>query len=195
MWQTILKRTKTYRREHRQHLIIDGLLLLSVLTLFVFILSEKLVKPEAAPPLGAGTDPARLALYLEGEARYFTLTGNQIGTGPYPPIALKRTTYWVFFEISAKGSASKRTSLSVKLAEHAKWTGQGSVPGSGWISAETDQAVVADLGDLAPETTFLSTLEVALTPLTVDEVIIKEIKLSGEDGTGQRVTYTHGEIH
>lgn len=194
MWQYFLKRTKTYRHERRRHLLIDGLLLGCILTLGVFILWEKISLPESVSPPGGGTVPPPLGLGLVAEARYFTSTGEQIGTGPYPPVLGERMTFWIFFTAIVKNATSHDTTLVVKLGENAEWTGQGSVPGAGWIAAPTDQAVVADLGNLDAGATIQGTLEIAITPHNVEAPLIKEAKLTGVDDGGQRVVYVHGEI-
>lgn len=187
MWQHVLKRTKTYRREHRRHLAIDGLLVAAILALGVLIVFEK--RPSSPVPA-----PTPLELRLTTEVRYLTTTGEQIGTGPHPPIVGERTTYWVFFTAGADGTTSQNTTLVVKLAEHVEWTGQGSIAGTGWIAAPADQAVVADLGSLPSQTIIQGTLELAITPQEMNELLVDQVILTGQDERGHKVSIKERDI-
>jgi hypothetical protein len=68
-----------------------------------------------APTLAIGT-----SLTLEGQVRYYTSEGDQVGRGPLPPAVLKETTYWVIASLKNGGNTLRSPTFTATLLPHAR---------------------------------------------------------------------------
>lgn len=71
------------------------------------------------------------SLPVSVEARYFALTGDQLGVGSLPPVVGEQTTYWIVWSIGPFGSDLKDVGLAASLPPGVASTGRYSaaVPG------------------------------------------------------------------
>jgi len=77
------------------------------------------------------TAAATDALPATAEARYYALTGDQLGVGPLPPVVGEKTTYWVVWSIGPFSSNLKDVRLVAALPPGVAATGKYSSAVSG----------------------------------------------------------------
>ncbi len=77
------------------------------------------------------TAAAADALPVTAEARYYALTGDQLGVGPLPPVAGEATSYWIVWSIGPFNANLKDVRLSATFPPGVKATGKYSSAVSG----------------------------------------------------------------
>jgi uncharacterized cupredoxin-like copper-binding protein len=141
-----------------------------------------------ASPIKIGTQ-----ISLQGEARYYTAEGDQLGRGPLPPQVGKETKYWVLITALNNTSEADKIQFSATLPPYVKWTGKTSLTrGPAITYSEKTHQVYWKLDYLAPYEKIGLYLELALTPLAeqagTEPIILEDISLTAEDGfTGAKI--------
>ena len=112
--------------------------------------------------------PLILAAELEAkESVYYTSPqGDQLGTGPIPPIAGIPTTYWLFFKAENSGAEVRDFLMSAQLPANVVFTGTQTLS-AGTVSYQASRhLLIWKISDLPKEKIGYSAgLEIALTPL------------------------------
>ncbi len=131
-----------------------------------------------------------------GNARYFSLNGEQLGRGALPPEVGKKTKYWIFFELESFPNDIENVAVSSTLVPQVSFTGQ-SKAGGGEIrfDAQSRQLVWS-----LPNVNFGSRVGLAFEvefspekvsqvnkpfPLVEDVTIIAKDRFTGEDIRGE----------
>ncbi len=65
---------------------------------------------------------------LQGQVRYFTTAGDQVGVGPVPPVVGQTTTYWAAFVLGPTDGPLKDIVIRARLPEEVRATGKYAAP-------------------------------------------------------------------
>jgi len=131
-------------------------------------------------------------LSLNGVARYWSESGDQLGRGPLPPEPGKTTRYWIFWNAGNTTGAVNGVRVSGILPANVSFTGKASVPFGDAPQFDPDtRALTWNVGDIPawPGVNSPSVgvaFEVALIP-TPDQIgtyplLASELKITGTDG-------------
>ncbi len=140
-----------------------------------------------------GTD-----LQLEGEVRYYTAEGDQLGRGPLPPEVGKETKYAALFTIRNTTSNVVGGVFTARLAPGAVWTGKTSVTqGSAPVYSPSTRTVRWSLGTIPAHANAGLFFELSLTPTEVDRgttpAMIMGAEITGSDSyVGYSMVKTSG---
>jgi hypothetical protein len=99
------------------------------------------------------------------EARYYALTGDQLGVGPLPPVVGEKTSYWIVWSIGPFNSDLKDARLFAHLPSGVRATGKYSatVPGDFKFAGDSVEWQAPDLKLIGAEKINLA-FEVILVP-------------------------------
>jgi hypothetical protein len=139
-------------------------------------------------PLPIGT-----TFILNGEARYFTPEGDQIGRGPLPPTVGRETKYWVIISLKNSTSQISPISFGATLAPNIRWTGKTSVSlGQNISYNETTRRIEWQAGTIDPHDSVQISMELGYTPKQSDigltAPLLNNISATGFD------TYTNRKL-
>ncbi len=139
-------------------------------------------------PLPIGT-----TLILNGEARYFTPEGDQIGRGPLPPTVGRETKYWIIISLKNSTSQINPISFGATLAPNIKWTSKTSVSlGQNISYNEATRRIEWQAGTIDPHDSVQISMELGYTPklseLGLTAPLLNNISATGFD------TYTNRKI-
>lgn len=127
---------------------------------------------------------------LQAAARYYTDEGDQMGTGPLPPVVGKETKYWIILKVDTKYNNANKLLITANLAPNVKWTGKQSTTAENPISydASTNQIAWKIENVKAPSkfyADFIAAFEIELIPSANQAGqpanLINNISLSGVD--------------
>ena len=106
-------------------------------------------------------------LKVQATVLYNGLQGDQLGSGPIPPIVGIPTTYWLFFKAENNGNEVGDFLMSAKLPSNVVFTGNKTLS-AGTISYQEDRhLLVWSIKALAKEKAVYSAgMEISLTPTT-----------------------------
>jgi len=109
---------------------------------------------------------------FQAVGRYWASTGDQLGRGPVPPLALETTKYWIFWSVSGTTNTLSDLELQAELGDNVQLTGRQSVS-TGSAILEEDGSVVWRISEGAPtlpsgSRAIGAAFEVAITPGTSD---------------------------
>lgn len=104
-------------------------------------------------------------LKVQATVLYNSLQGDQLGSGPIPPIVGIPTTYWLFFKAENNGNEVGDFLMSAKLPSNVVFTGNKTLS-AGTISYQEDRhLLVWSIKALAKEKAVYSAgMEISLTP-------------------------------
>lgn len=85
--------------------------------------------------------PITTPFSFQTEARYYALSGGQIGAGPLPPQIGQATRYWVQWKIAPTETDLSQVELRAKLAPHVTFTGQKALPSGGELAQEGEELI------------------------------------------------------
>lgn len=142
--------------------------------------------PEAVFQTGTETTllPIGTDLHFEGELRYFTNEGDQLGRGSLPPQVGKETRYWALFTIKNTSSHVSNLSFSTNLSAKARWTGRMSVS-QGQNIIIKGSSIHWEIPALEPYDSVTLSFEIGYTPKENDsvknETLLSNILINGHD--------------
>ncbi len=114
--------------------------------------------------VGALTTP----FAIHASARYFAVSGDQIGVGPLPPRVGEVTKVWIGLKLAPTTSELSDARFRVRLAPGVRVTGRDALPDGGSFS-QTDTELVWSLGTVAADPDGRSAFfEVEFTPAETD---------------------------
>lgn len=197
-------RYEKFYRDRYFHLSIDIFLLSTVICLsgiLFFLWHYYPVSTAANPPIHrepASTTQATKTpaiekpkktpsnLKVQASVLYNSLQGDQLGSGPIPPIATIPTTYWLFFKAENNGNEVDNFLMSAKLPSNVVFTGNKTLS-AGTISYQEDRhLLVWRVNTLAKEkSSYSAGMEISLTP-TIQQVgknceLVNSIRYSADD--------------
>lgn len=178
-----LRRYERFYRGRYFHLTVDLLLLSVVITLSILLLvlyrypaprldqstvihKEKVVSSRTEIST-SDKKPKKDLTELSAQAAvyYHSPQGDQLGSGPIPPIAGISTNYWLFFKMENSGNEVDDFVMSAQLPKNVFFTGSKTLS-AGTISYQADRhLIIWKINHLAKEKNYYSAgLEIELTP-------------------------------
>ena len=143
------------------------------------------------PALTIGT-----SLTLEGQVRYYTSEGDQVGRGPLPPTVGKETSYWVIASIKNGGNTLRSPTFTATLLPHTSMgplvsATEGETP----IYSPTTRTVTWKGRSLPPNAVVDIAFEVMLTPtpgmIGTSPPLIEILRATGiDEATGKSLEST-----
>ncbi len=96
---------------------------------------------------------------------YHSPQGDQLGSGPIPPIVGIPTTYWLFFKADNNGNEVGDFLMSAKLPNNVVFTGNKTL-NAGTVSYQADRhLLIWKINSLAKDKSYYSAgMEISLTP-------------------------------
>jgi hypothetical protein len=125
-------------------------------------------------------------LNVKSAGYYYSPQGDQLGTGPVPPIVDISTNYWVFWEIDNFGNNLSSFSLSADLPEELVWINNKSVLAGNLQYGEISRRVIWNIDEVSAQNgKYQAKFELGLIPeegdvgKTLD--LLKNIQFSVQD--------------
>lgn len=117
---------------------------------------------------------------------YYSLQGDQLGTGPIPPMVDIPTNYWIFWAADNFGNELSSFSITADLPAGLVWTNNKSVLKGNLQYGEVSRRVIWTVGDIPAQSgEYQAKFEVGLIPEEKDlgQVLdlLKNIKFSAQD--------------
>lgn len=188
MFNFLRQRHEKYYAESKIHLFID---LAFVMIIIILILANiilfslefpiesieiKVTHPQVS---GEATKPVEIRntnLILNSDIIYYTLEGEQLGIGPWPPVVGETTSVRVFLDLTTDIHAIKNLQFKAKLPANIIWTGKSAVNlGQAIFYDQASGLVVWTLDKLNMNEKAEASFEIKFTPASND--LGKQIKL------------------
>lgn len=148
-----------------------------------------------AGAIGALTTP----FAVHASARYFAVSGDQIGVGPLPPRVGEPTKVWIGLKLAPTTSELSDLRVRVRLAPGVRVTGRDALPDGGSFS-QTEAELVWNAGVVSADPDGRSAFfEVELTPTAADRgrvpVLIEAVRADALDlRLGERRETSFGAV-
>lgn len=125
-------------------------------------------------------------LNVSSAGYYYGLQGDQLGTGPVPPIVDILTSYWIFWEVDNFGNDLSSFSLTADLPEDLVWTNNKSVLEGNLQYGEISRRVIWNVDNIiAQNGKYKARFEIGLIPKEGDVGkvldLLKNIQFSVQD--------------
>lgn len=139
------------------------------------------------------------AFGLHASARYFAVSGDQIGVGPLPPRVGEVTRVWIGLRIEPTTSELTDVRVGTRLAPGVRITGRSALPEGGSFS-QTDEELLWTVDFLpADEDGVHAYFEIELTPDASHRgtvpLLVESVRAEAVDGrTGLRRTASFGAV-
>jgi hypothetical protein len=179
------RRYERHYKKSKKHLVLDLLfvvliLILIALNIILFTKSFPIEKISINLHENNTTDntntPAVIEeikdtdLILNAEVKYFTITGDQIGIGPWPPQINETTNLRIFVNLKSTIHNVKDVNLQIKLPKDIKWTDNFVVNlGDPLVYNPTSNTISYFLEDLKPQELTEINFEIAITPTSENQ--------------------------
>ena len=179
----LVRRYERFYQGRYFHLTADIILLTIIISLASVLIAVSHYHPEAfnfsvpahqtkittsSPEINSSSTPQKAPSDLKVQAMiyYNSPQGDQLGTGPIPPIAGIPTTYWLFFKAENSGAEVRDFLMSARLPANVVFTGTQTLS-AGTVSYQASRhLLIWKISDLPKEKIGYSAgLEIALTPL------------------------------
>lgn len=125
-------------------------------------------------------------LKVQASVLYNSLQGDQLGSGPIPPIATIPTTYWLFFKAENNGNEVDNFLMSAKLPSNVTFTGNKTLSAGTIFYQEDRHLLIWRVNTLAKDqSSYSAGMEISLTP-SVQQVgknceLVTNIRYSAND--------------
>ena len=146
------------------------------------------IAPDLSITASASTAPIKVGtqIILNGEVRYYTAEGDQLGRGPLPPVVGKETKYAALFSVKNTTSDVRNGVLSVVLPSYVTWSGKASVTGgSAPTYIASTRTVVWNIGSISSNATEGLFLELSIIPTEAQRGasprVVESVQMSGFD--------------
>ncbi|MFA6197746.1 MAG: hypothetical protein WC734_01130 [Patescibacteria group bacterium] len=132
------------------------------------------------------------------ESRYYDQSGKAIGSGPFPPVVGRTTTYKIYLSLNNGANDINDVSISLSLPESITWVGQGHVDAGQPLTFDPNTRLVSWRLNKLPAWTgqstdpLLANFSISISP--VEEQIDSYIQLIPEASLKGTDAFTHVSV-